>query len=160
MRVRNRATAGAGVRRGGTISYLIGGTMKDEEVKDTLRNSKTIAVVGISPREDRPSYIVASYLKSKGYQILPVRPDGDEILGEKVYHSLSEIPKEIRLDVVDIFRRSEDVPPVVEEAIQQGAKVVWMQDGVIHIEAGEKAEKAGLKVVMDRCIKKEHQRLL
>jgi predicted CoA-binding protein len=127
--------------------------MKDEEVKNILRSSETIAVVGISPKEDRPSYIVASYLKSKGYQILPVRPDGDEILGEKVYHSLSEIPKEIQLDVVDIFRRSEDVPPVVEEAIQQGAKVV------IHTEAGEKAEKAGLKVVMDRCIKKEHQRL-
>ena len=134
--------------------------MKDEEVKDILRNSKTIVVVGISLKEDRPSSIVASYLKSKGYQILPVRPDGDEILGEKVYHSLSEIPKEIRLDVVDIFRRSEDVPPVVEEAIQRGAKVVWMQEGVIHKEAGEKAEKAGLKVIMDRCIKKEHQRLL
>jgi predicted CoA-binding protein len=134
--------------------------MRDEEIKDTLSNSKAIAVVGISLKENRPSYIVASYLKSKGYRIIPVRPDGDEILGEKVYHSLSEIPKEIRLDVVDIFRRSEDVPPVVEEAIQQEAKVVWMQEGVIHTEAGEKAEKAGLKVVMDRCIKKEHQRLL
>jgi predicted CoA-binding protein len=134
--------------------------MKDAEIRDTLRNFATVAVVGISPKEDRPSYVVASYLKSKGYRIIPVRPDGDEILGERVYHSLSEIPKEIRLDVVDIFRRSGDVPPVVEEAIQQGAKVVWMQEGVIHTEAGEKAEKAGLKVVMDRCIKKEHQRLL
>ena len=133
--------------------------MKDEELKKTLSNHKTVAVVGISPKEDRPSYIVASYLKSKGYQIIPVRPDGEEILGEKVYYSLSEIPKEIGVDVVDIFRRSEDVPPIVEEAIQQGAKVVWMQEGVIHKEAGEKAEKAGLKVVMDRCIKKEHQRL-
>jgi len=134
--------------------------MKDEEIKDTLRNFKTVAVVGISPKEDRPSYVVASYLKSKGYRIIPVRPDGDEILGEKVYHSLSEIPKEIRIDIVDIFRKSEDVPPVVEEAIQRQAKVVWMQEGVIHREAGEKAEKAGLKVIMDRCIKKEHQRLL
>jgi uncharacterized protein len=134
--------------------------MKDNEIRDTLLNFKTVAVVGISPKEDRPSYIVASYLKSKGYRIIPIRPDGDEILGEKVYHSLSEIPKEITLDVVDIFRRSEDVPPVVEEAIQRGAKVVWMQEGVIHKEAGEKAEKAGLKVVMDRCMKKEHQRLL
>ncbi len=134
--------------------------MKEEEIKDILRNSKTIAVVGISPKEDRPSYIVASYLKSKGYRIIPVRPDGDEILGEKVYHSLSEIPKEIRVEVVDIFRRSEDVPPVVEEAIQRGAKAIWMQEGVIHKEAGEEAEKAGLKVVMDRCMKKEHQRLL
>jgi predicted CoA-binding protein len=134
--------------------------MKDEEIKDTLCHFKTIAVVGISPKENRPSYVVASYLKSKGYRIIPVRPDGDEILGEKVYHSLSEIPNEIRVDVVDIFRRSEDVPPVVEEAIQRGAKAVWMQEGVIHKEAAQKAEKAGLKVVMDRCMKKEHQRLL
>ena len=133
--------------------------MKDAELKDTLRNVKTIAVIGISPKEDRPSYIVASYLKSKGYRVIPVRPDGEEILGEKVYHSLSEIPKEISVDVVDIFRRSEDVPPIVEEAIQRGIKVVWMQEGVIHKEAGEKAEKAGSKVIMDRCIKKEHQRL-
>ncbi len=134
--------------------------MKEEEIKDILRNFNTVAVVGISPKEDRPSYIVASYLKSKGYRIIPVRPDGDEILGEKVYHSLLEIPKEIRVEVVDIFRRSEDVPPVVGEAIQRGAKAIWMQEGVIHKESGEKAEKAGLKVVMGRCMKKEHQRLL
>ncbi len=134
--------------------------MKDEQIKDILHNLKTIAVVGISPKEDRPSYVVASYLKSKGYRIIPVRPDGDEILGEKVYHSLSEIPKEIKVEVVDIFRRSEDVPPVVEEAIQSGAKAIWMQEGVIHKEAAEIAEKAGLKVVMDRCMKKDHQRLL
>jgi hypothetical protein len=133
--------------------------MKDDEIKDILRNFKAVAVVGISPKEDRPSYIVASYLKSKGYRVIPVRPDGDEILGEKVYHSVSEIPKEITVEVVDIFRRSEDVPPVVEEAIQRAAKAIWMQEGVIHKEAGEKAEKAGLKVVMDRCMKKEHQRL-
>ncbi len=134
--------------------------MKDGEIKDVLRNVKTIAVIGISPKEDRPSYIVASYLKSKGYRIIPVRPDGEEILGEKVYHSLSEIPEEIGVDVIDIFRRSEDVPPIVEEAIQRGTKMVWMQEGVLHKEAGEKAEKSGLKVVMDRCMKKEHQRLL
>jgi len=133
--------------------------MKDEELKETLRNVKTIAVIGISPKEDRPSYIVASYLKSKGYRVIPVRPDGEEILGEKVYHSLSEIPKEISVDVLDIFRKSEEVPPIVAEAIQRGIKVVWMQEGVIHKEAGEKAEKAGSKVIMDRCIKKEHQRL-
>jgi len=134
--------------------------MKDEEIKDTLCNCRTVAVVGISPKEDRPSYIVAAYLKSKGYRITPVRPDGEEILGEKVYHSLMEIPKEIGVDVVDIFRKSEDVPPVVEEAIRREAKVIWMQEGITHKEAGAKAEKAGLKVVMDRCMKKEHQRLL
>ncbi len=134
--------------------------MKDEEIKDVLRRCKNVAVVGISPKEDRPSYAVAAYLKSKGYRIIPVRPDGDEILGEKVYHSLTEIPGGIEIDVVDIFRKSEDVPPVVEEAIRRGVKVVWMQEGVINQEACAKAEKAGLKVVMDLCMKKEHQRLL
>lgn len=134
--------------------------MIEEDIKKILSNYKNVAVVGISPKADRPSYIVASYLKSKGYRIIPVRPDGKEILGEKVYHTLLEIPKEIGVEVVDIFRRSEDVPPIVEEAVQRGAKVVWMQEGIIHKEAGEKAAKAGLKVVMNRCMKKEHQRLL
>jgi len=134
--------------------------MKDEELKDMLKSHKTVAVVGISPKEDRPSYIVASYLQSKGYRIIPVRPDGETILKEKVYRSLMEIPEGIEIDVVDIFRKSEEVPPIVEEAIRRGAKIVWMQEGVIHHKAGEEAERAGLKVVMDRCIKKEHQKLL
>jgi len=134
--------------------------MKDKETKDMLSKCKTVAVVGISPKEDRPSYIVASYLKSKGYRIIPIRPDGEEILGEKVYNSLLDIPKEIKIDVVDIFQKSEDVPPIVEEVIQRGAKVIWMQEGIINEEAGVKAEKAGLKVVMNRCMKKEYQRLL
>jgi predicted CoA-binding protein len=134
--------------------------MKDEEIKKTLYRSRTVAVVGISPKEDRPSYNVAAYLKSRGYRIIPVRPEGEEILGEKVYPNLMEIPKEIEIDVVDIFRKSEDVPPVADEAIQREAKVLWMQEGIVHKEAGAKAEKAGLKVVMDRCMKKEHQRLL
>ena len=133
--------------------------MKDEEIKQTIASSKTVAVVGISPKEDRPSYVVAAYLKAKGFRIIPVRPDGDRILGEKVYRSLQEIPGNIGIDIVDIFRKSEDVPPIVEEAIQRGAKVIWMQEGVIHPEAGKKAAQAGLKVVMDRCIKKDHQRL-
>jgi predicted CoA-binding protein len=134
--------------------------MKDEEIKDVLRRCKNVAVVGISPKEDRPSYGVAAYLKSKGYRIIPVRPDGNEILDERVYHSLTEIPREIEIDLVDIFRKSEDVPPVVDEAIRRGAKVVWMQEGIINQEARAKAEKAGLKVIMDLCMKKEHQRLL
>ncbi len=133
--------------------------MGEEEIKDILSAYKTVAVVGISPKEDRPSYRVASYLKSKGYRIIPVRPEGDMIIGEKVYHSLQEIPKEIEVDIVDIFRKSEDVPPIVEEAIQRRAKVVWMQEGIVNVEAAAKAERAGLKVIMDRCIKKEHQRL-
>ena len=134
--------------------------MEDKELKETLSNSKTIAIVGISLREDRPSYGVASYLQSKGYRIVPVRPDGDAILGEKVYHSLTEIPGEVQIDVVDIFRKSEDVLPVVHEAIQREAKVIWMQEGVTHEEAARKARQAGMKVFMDCCMKKEHQRLL
>ncbi len=134
--------------------------MKDEELKEILIGSKTVAVVGISPKEDRPSYVVASYLKSKGYRIIPVRPDGDRILGEKVHHNLMEIPKEVEIDVIDIFRRSADVPSVVDEAIQRGAKIVWMQEEITNDKARAKAENFGLKVVMDRCIKKEHQRLL
>ena len=133
--------------------------MGDEEIKNILSNCKTVAMVGISPKEDRPSYMVASYLKSKGYRIIPVRPDGDYILGEKIYHHLMEIPKEIEVDVVDIFRKSEDVPPIVEGAIQRRAKVVWMQEGIVNVDAGAKAERAGLKVVMNRCMKKEHQKL-
>jgi hypothetical protein len=134
--------------------------MEKKEIRRILENCRTVAVVGISPKEDRPSYRVASYLKSKGYRIIPVRPDGEEILGEKVYRQLAEIPEEVEVDVIDIFRKSEDVPPVVEEAIKRGAKVIWMQEGVIHLEAAAKAEKAGLKVVMDRCMKKEHQKLI
>jgi predicted CoA-binding protein len=133
--------------------------MKDEELKEILTHYKTVAVVGISLKEDRPSYRVASYLKSKGYRIIPVRPDGDTILGEKVYPNLLEIPEEIEVDVVDVFRKSEEVPPVVDESIRREAKVLWMQEGIVNKEAGTKAEKAGLKVVMDRCMKKEHQRL-
>jgi uncharacterized protein len=133
--------------------------MKEEEIKDILSNCRTVAVVGISPKPDRPSYVVASYLQSRGYRIVPVRPDGETLLEEKVYRSLLEIPEEIEIDIVDIFRKSEDVPPVVDEAILRKAKVVWMQEGVINPQAGDKAQKAGLKVVMDRCIKKERQRV-
>ena len=134
--------------------------MKDEEIKNLLSTYKTVAVVGISPKPDRPSHVVASYLQSKGYKIIPVRPDGEVILGERVYQSLREIPKDVVIDIVDVFRKSEEVLPIVEEAVERGAKMVWMQEGVVNQGAAAKAEKAGLKVVMDRCIKKEHQRLL
>ena len=134
--------------------------MNEEEIKNTLTHSRTVAVVGISPKPDRPSYVVASYLQANGYRIVPVRPDGEILLGKKVYRSLLEIPEEIEIDIVDIFRKPEDVPPVVEEAISRKTKVIWMQEGVVNLHARENAEKAGLKVVMDRCIKKDHQRLL
>ena len=134
--------------------------MNDQEIKGLLSTYKTVAVVGISLKPDRPSHVVASYLQSKGYRIIPVRPDGGVVLGEKVYQSLREIPKEITIDVVDVFRKSAEVLPVVEEAVERKAKMVWMQEGVVNQDAAAKAENAGLKVVMNRCIKKEHQRLL
>ncbi len=114
-------------------------------------------MVGLSPKADRPSYNVASYLKKNGYRIIPVNPTLSEILGEPSYPDLSSIPE--RVDVVDIFRRSEEVLAIVEEAIKIGAKAVWMQEGVINEEASARAKKAGLQVVMDRCILKEQQKL-
>ena len=134
--------------------------MNGVEIKNILRTYKTVAIVGISPKEDRPSYRVASYLQSNGYRIVPVRPDGESILGEKIYRSLRDIPEEIKIEVVDIFRKSEDVPPIVDEAIEREVRVVWMQEGVVNHEAAARAERTGLKVIMDLCIKKEHQRLL
>jgi hypothetical protein len=106
----------------------------------------------------RPSHDVALYLKEQGYRIIPVNPMVEEVLGERGYPNLSAIPE--RVDVVDIFRRSEEVPPIVEEAIKIKAPAVWMQEGVIHKEAAAQAEEAGLSVVMDKCMMVEHQRLL
>ena len=116
-------------------------------VEEQLSKSRTIAVVGLSPSPQRDSHRVAKYLKEHGYRVIPVNPMIDEVLGEKSYPDLKSVPEPI--DMVDIFRRSELVPPVVEEAIEVGAKYVWMQDGVINREAAEKAMEAGLLVVMD-----------
>ena len=126
----------------------------EEKILNTYR---TVAVVGLSPKPDRPSNHVAKYLKEQGYRIIPVNTYAGEILGETCYPDLSSIPEPV--DVVDIFRRSEAVPPVVEEAIKIGAKAVWMQEGVINEEAAARAEEAGLLVVMDRCMLKEHRKL-
>jgi hypothetical protein len=122
-----------------------------------LNSSRTIAIVGLSSKPDQPSYRVASYLKEQGYKMIPVNPAEKEILGERCYPDLASIPESI--DVVDIFRRSEKVPPIVEEAIRIRANAVWMQEGVINEEAAARARKAGLMVVMDKCMRKEHQRL-
>ena len=131
--------------------------MDMEEIEGILKEGRTVAVVGLSPKPDRPSYVVARYLQAQGYRIIPVNPNTQEILGEKAYPTLLSIPEKV--DIVDIFRRPEDVPPVVEEAIKIGARVVWMQEGIVHEGAAQRAKEAGLKVVMDRCLKKEHQRL-
>lgn len=126
-------------------------------IPDLLRRSRTIAVVGLSGKKFRPSYGVAEYMQGQGYRIVPVNPNESEILGEKVYASLEDVPEHI--DIVDIFRRSEFVPPIVDAAIRIGAGAVWMQEGVVHQEAAKQARDAGLAVVMDRCILKEHMRL-
>jgi predicted CoA-binding protein len=126
--------------------------------ENLLRNARTIAVVGLSNRRSRPSYGVSEYMQSKGYRIIPVNPNETEVLGEKVWASLEEIPE--RVDIVDIFRRSECVPEIVDAAIRIGAKGIWMQEGVVHDEAAGKARAAGLEVVMDRCILKEHRKMI
>lgn len=128
-------------------------------IAEILRESRTVAVVGLSDKPERPSYDVAGYLAAHGYVIIPVNPMIKEWKGIKAYPSLSDIPKGVKVDVVDIFRKSEDVPPVVDEAIKIRAKAVWMQLGIVNEAAAEKARKAGLSVVMDRCMKIEHARL-
>ena len=122
-----------------------------------LRAHKTIAVVGLSANWWRPSFFAAKYLQERGYRVVPVNPQYPEILGEKSYPSLREIP--FKIDVVDCFRKSEEIPALADDAIAIGAKVLWMQLGVINQAAAEKAEAAGLEVVMDRCMKIEHGRL-
>lgn len=126
--------------------------------ENLLRSAKTIAVVGLSSRRSRPSYGVSEYMQSHGYRIIPVNPNETEILGEKAFGTLEEIPEPI--DIVDIFRRPECVPEIVDAAIRIGAKGVWMQEGVVNDEAALKAKAAGLEVVMDRCILKEHRKML
>jgi predicted CoA-binding protein len=128
-----------------------------KQISEILRVGRTIAVVGLSAKRYRPSYGVAEYMQRAGYRIIPVNPYETEILGETCYPDVESVPEPI--DIVDIFRRSEYVPEIVEAAIRKGAKVVWMQEGVIHEEAARRAQEAGLEVVMDRCILKDHRRL-
>jgi len=122
-----------------------------------LGEARTIVVVGLSARRFRPSHGVAEYLQRAGYRIIPVNPKIAEVLGERSYASLDEVPEPV--DIVDIFRRPEHVPEIVEAAIRKGAKTIWMQEGVVHEDAARRAESAGLAVVMDRCILKDHRRL-
>lgn len=128
---------------------------QSDPIADLLRRSKTIAVVGLSSNPLRPSHGVAAYMQSHGYRIIPVNPNIDDCLGEKSYASLFDVPEKI--DIVDIFRRSEFVEEVVDQAIQLNVPAIWMQEDVIHEQAAEKARKAGIFVVMDRCILKEHR---
>ncbi len=127
------------------------------EIKHIIKASHTVAVVGLSPKRDRPSHQVARYLQEAGYRIVPVNPACAAILGEPCYPDLCSVP--VPIDIVDVFRRPEDVEPIVYEAIAVGAKLVWMQIGVVNEAAARLAEEAGLLVVMDRCLKIEMERL-
>jgi hypothetical protein len=129
---------------------------EDEEIRGILENNQTIAVVGLSTDPGKDSHRVAKYLKEHGYHIVPVNPKADEILGEQCYASLKEIP--FSVDIVDIFRKIEAIPAIVDEAIAIGAKVVWMQLGLAENRSAHKAMAAGLKVVMNKCLKIEHSR--
>jgi predicted CoA-binding protein len=130
----------------------------DKDLKDILLSTKTIASVGLSGNQEKESYWIASYLKDQGYHVIPVNPTATEIMGQKSYPDLESVPEKI--DVVQVFRRSEDVPPVVDGAIKAGAKVVWMQEGIVNEEAAQKARQAGLQVVMDACMRATHRRLI
>ena len=130
---------------------------QDSDLKRLFETVRTIAVVGCSPRPERPGHYVAKYLQDLGYRIIPVNPGQSEILGEKCYASLRDIPEPV--DMVDCFRRAEDIPPVVEDAIAIGAKFVWMQLGIVNEEAAQRATDAGIEVVMDRCPKIDYPRL-
>lgn len=129
--------------------------MNEKETIQKILKMKIIAVVGLSPKEIRPSYGVAKYLQNVGYKIIPVNPGHPEILGEKSYPSLRDIP--FKVDVVDVFRKPEHVMPITEAAIEIGAKAIWFQDGVINAGAAQKAEEAGLLVVMNDCMLRQHQ---
>jgi len=131
---------------------------ESDRITELLKTAKTIAVVGLSDSPLRTSYGVSHYMLSQGYRILPVNPNISEWEGEKAYPSLLDLPEPEKVDIVNVFRRSEFVPEVVEQVIRMKAPAIWMQEGVIHEAAAEKARQAGIFVVMDRCILKEHKR--
>ena len=132
--------------------------MSDQDMAEVLRSAKTIAVVGLSSNPMRASFGVSRFLQRHGYRIIPVNPNEREVLGERAYPTLKDVPGEI--DIVNVFRRPSRVPEVVDDAIQKGARCLWMQEGVVNEEAAHKTEAAGIPVVMDRCILKELARLL
>ncbi len=129
-----------------------------KKIESILRDNSVIAVVGLSPRETRPSHQVAHYMQHAGYRIVPVNPGQDEILGEPCYPDLHAVPHAI--DIVNVFRRADQVESVVRDAIATGARVIWMQQGIVNPEAARIAEENGLDVIMDRCIKIDHQNLM
>jgi predicted CoA-binding protein len=133
---------------------------QDRELRSLLGSARVIAIVGLSSRPDRPSHEVAGYLQEHGYRIVPVNPNETEVLGEPAYPSLSEIPREVSVDVVDVFRRSEETPAVAREAVKIGANVLWLQEGIVNDEAFRIASEAGLEVIMGVCIRRTRKRLM
>jgi hypothetical protein len=131
----------------------------DAELRSILGDAKTIAVVGLSSNPFRDSFEVAEYLQGKGYRIVPVNPNETEVLGETAYPSLLDVPKDLRIDVVDVFRRAAKTPPIAEQAVQVGAKVLWLQDGIVNEDARRIAEEGGLTVIMGVCIRRTDRRL-
>ncbi len=129
--------------------------MSNDAIAELLKSAKTIAVVGLSDNPMKPSYGVSQYMQSRGYRIIPVNPQISEVLGEKSYASLIDIPEKV--DIVDVFRRPDAVPEIVEQAIQMKVPALWLQETVVHEEAAQKARDAGIFVVMDKCILKEHR---
>jgi predicted CoA-binding protein len=134
-------------------------TPEDRELRALLGNSRTVAVVGLSSKPNRPSLEVARYLQEHGYTIIPVTPREKSVLGERAYPSLRDIPADIHVDVVDVFRRAEETPEVARDAVAIGAKVLWLQEGIVNDQAARIASEAGLDVIMGVCIKKVRQRL-
>ena len=131
----------------------------DTELRSILGDAETIAIVGLSSNPFKDSFEVAEFLQVKGYRIVPVNPNETEVLGEKAYPSLLDVPKDVRIDVVDVFRRAEATPPIAEQAVAVGARVLWLQDGIVNEEARRIAEDAGLTVIMGVCIRRTARRL-
>lgn len=133
--------------------------LPDDAMRALLTRARTIAVVGLSDKPDRDSYGIAEFLQQQGYRIVPVNPMVSEVLGERSYPSLGEIPPDVRIDIVDVFRRSEQVPPIVDEAIARGVGAIWLQLGVRNDAAAEKARGRGVPILQDTCIRVQHRRL-
>jgi predicted CoA-binding protein len=131
----------------------------DPELRSILGDARTIAVIGLSSGPERPSYEIAEYLQSKGYRIVPVNPKETEVLGERAYPTLADVPEEIAVDVVDVFRRAEYTPEIAEAAVARGAKVLWLQEGIANDDARQIGEAGGLSVVMGVCMRQESKRL-
>jgi predicted CoA-binding protein len=133
---------------------------EDRELRALLGDVHTVAVVGLSSRRGRPSFEVASYLQEHGYRIVPINPNESEVLGERAYATLADVPPDVRIDVVDVFRRAEETPPVARDAVGAGARVLWLQEGIVSEEAARIATEAGLEVIMGVCIRHVRARLM